>query len=66
MDVAPEFWLPHATHPFRGEVAVVQLLHLPCEPGGNMNSISDVADRNFLFDSPGPDMGPHAPGDFPM
>ena len=63
VDALPHVGLAHAAHPVGGEVAVVELLHLPGQPALDVDAVGDVSDGDFLFDAPRPEMGPHAPGD---
>src|SRR5205085_10382722 len=66
VNVLPDFRLTHSEDPLRRKVPVVKLQHLLREPAWNVNTIGDVADRNFLFHSPRPERGPHPPRDVPV
>ena len=61
VDRLPDFRLAHPLHPVGGEIAVVKLLHLPRQPALDMHAVGDVADGNFLFHAPRPEVRPHPP-----
>ena len=63
VDVLPDFRLAHPLQPIDRKIAVVKLLHLPGQPTGHVHAVGDVADGNFFFDAPRPEMGPHPAAD---
>ncbi len=63
VDRLPDFRLAHAVLPAGGELAVVELEHGVGEPTGDVDAVGDVADGDFLFHPPRPEVGPHPPGD---
>ena len=63
VDVLPDVRLAHPLQPADGKVAVVELQHLPGQPTGHVHAVGDVADGNFFFHAPRPQVGPHPPRD---
>ena len=61
----PNFGLAHAREPVDRKIAIVKLLHLPGQPTAHMHAVGDMADGDFLFDAPRPQVGPHAAGTWP-
>ena len=59
----PNLGVAHPLLPIAAEHAVVEQVHRVGEPGGNVNAVGDVADGDFFFDAPRPEVGPHAAGD---
>ena len=66
VQLLPHFGFAHPPHPVRREVAVVELQHLPGEPTRHVNAVGDVADGNFLFHAPRPQVRPHPAADVPV
>ena len=52
--------------PIEREHAVIQCPHLRCEPTGNVDSVRNVADGDFVFRSLRPQTSPHAAADDTM
>ena len=49
--------------PVGAQVAVVELVHRIGEPAGDVDAVGDVADGDFFFDAPRPEVRPHAARD---
>ncbi len=63
MDALPVVGLAHAGQPADGKIAIVELQHLAGEPTGHVYAVGDMADGDFFFDAPRPEVGPHPPRD---
>ena len=60
VDTFGDFRIPHVHMPIWSEVAFKQQGILNGNPRGDMYSVSDMDNGNFIFRPAGPDMGPHA------
>ena len=59
LDGAPEIRLRAARRPVRAEVPLVDLAHLRRQPGVDVHTVGDVADRHLVFAEAGVQRHPH-------
>ena len=60
VDVLPYIGLSHLRLPVRWEMSIVKLLHLPCEPAFDVNTVGDMTDWNVSLFTMWPKTLPHA------